>query len=209
MIGYIYKTTDLTNNKIYVGKHKSTVFQGMRYVGSGTIITHIINKCIRESINLSDRLVVEMIDFADTDVALNEKEIYWIDKLNSRDPSIGYNLRKGGDCGPGGPMMLGKKHSEETRRKMSEARKGKNNSNYGKHRVMPESEKHLHACKGCNNGMYGKHHSAKTLDQLRIQKLGSRKMSNKLIYPKFKVIKPQLISEYLSQGWFFFTGVSK
>lgn len=30
---------------------------------------------------------------------LNDKEIYWIDKLKSTDPAIGYNIAKGGEGG--------------------------------------------------------------------------------------------------------------
>ena len=44
MFGYIYKTTDLSNSKIYVGKHKATCFTS-KYYGSGLVIRRIIKYC--------------------------------------------------------------------------------------------------------------------------------------------------------------------
>ena len=44
MIGYIYKTTHLTNNKIYVGKHEAKVFEPNKYIGSGKILKLAIKK---------------------------------------------------------------------------------------------------------------------------------------------------------------------
>ena len=118
MFGYIYKTTDLSNGKIYVGKHHSSKFVGIKYVGSGLLITRIRKRCLKDGIPLEERLSVEMIDSADNLEELNQKEIYWINKLDSRNPQIGYNKRKGGDCGPGGPMFAGHRHSEETKKKL-------------------------------------------------------------------------------------------
>lgn len=43
MYGYVYKTTDLRNGKIYVGRHKSDEFDSS-YFGSGNIIKRIIEK---------------------------------------------------------------------------------------------------------------------------------------------------------------------
>ena len=43
MYGYVYKTTDLRNNKIYVGQHKSETFDS-NYYGSGVIIKPLVEK---------------------------------------------------------------------------------------------------------------------------------------------------------------------
>ena len=51
MYGYIYKTTDLRNNKIYVGQHKSEIFD-TSYYGSGKIIKKIIKKIWESNIYL-------------------------------------------------------------------------------------------------------------------------------------------------------------
>ena len=43
MYGYVYKTTDLRNGEIYVGRHKSDEFDSS-YFGSGNIIKRINKK---------------------------------------------------------------------------------------------------------------------------------------------------------------------
>ena len=43
MYGYIYKTTNLINGKIYIGKHKSEKYD-KNYYGSGKIISIAISK---------------------------------------------------------------------------------------------------------------------------------------------------------------------
>lgn len=67
--------------------------------------------------------------------------------------------RYGNDCGynctDGGEGCSGRVCTEETRKKLSKSRKGKNNPMYG---VSLSGEK---------NGMYGKHHSEETKQKLR------------------------------------------
>ena len=143
MYGYIYKTTDLTNNKIYVGQHKSSEFD-TSYYGSGVIIKKLLNKYG------SDRFICELLEECQTEDQLNEREIFWIDKLNCRDKNVGYNLASGGSFGDSGYHlgMLGKSQSDyqkqqvsianshpksqEMKNKMSLALKGNNNASHGK-----------------------------------------------------------------------------
>lgn len=70
------------------------------------------------------------------------------------------------------------KHSEETRKKMSDSRKGEKCYWYGKHRDTTTKEKLSIACKGKtsgkNNGMYGKHHSDEAKEKLRNANLGKK-----------------------------------
>lgn len=96
MFGYIYKTTDLKNGKIYIGQHKSTTFVGESYIGSGVIIQKIRQSCINQGISIKERLCTELIEECSTAEQLNEREIYWISFYNSTDPRIGYNLHIGG-----------------------------------------------------------------------------------------------------------------
>lgn len=44
MYGYIYKTTNLLNGKIYVGQHKAEKFEPDKYLGSGTIFLEALQK---------------------------------------------------------------------------------------------------------------------------------------------------------------------
>jgi len=82
---YIYKITNLVNNKIYVGQHK---VQNKRkdYLGSGTLLRKAIKKYGRENFKK------EIICHCETDKQLSEMETYWIIELKTTDPEIGYNI---------------------------------------------------------------------------------------------------------------------
>lgn len=112
MIGYIYKTTDLSNGKIYIGQHKLEHFNP-KYFGSGMIIKKIKKERCKD-------LTVEVIEWCETISELNYKEKYWIAFFNSRNRDIGYNIAEGGDGCVIGPF------TEEHKLKISISNKGKN-----------------------------------------------------------------------------------
>ena len=121
----IYKTTNLLDGKIYIGqdsKNKNS------YLGSGLYLKRAIKKYGKE--NFIKEILEDNIKSKDI---LNIREIYWIEKFNSIDPKLGYNLTKGG----GG--SLGVIRSEETKQKMSKSSKGKVKSELHKQRL---SESH-------------------------------------------------------------------
>ena len=131
--GYIYKTTNLINGKIYIGQKQSPVFLGEKYLGSGLKIKRAIDKYGKENFN------VELVYLCKDKQELNQMEIYYIDKYHSTDPNIGYNIAYGGQ---GGNLVMdtelwsklhsvenngryGKEVSQETRNKISKANRGK------------------------------------------------------------------------------------
>lgn len=91
MYGYIYKTTNSVNGKIYVGQHRGKV--NLMYLGSGPRI----RKAVEEY--GEDKFSVQVLQYADTKEQLDLLEIYYIDVLDSRNPDIGYNIHKGGTGG--------------------------------------------------------------------------------------------------------------
>lgn len=105
--GYIYKTTCLITNKIYVGKRKGDPNTSISYLGSGIVLLKAIKKYGRSNFK---KEILEIIVEGD----LNERERYWIKTLNTKGTE-GYNLTEGGD---GGPLFKGKHHSEETKNKL-------------------------------------------------------------------------------------------
>lgn len=118
MFGYIYKTTNTINNKIYIGQHKSSIFEPLNYIGSGTLLSRAINKYGIE--NFKNELICECMSQEE----LDEKEIYWISFYNSTDLSIGYNITDGGRGGAG-------PRSDETKEKIRLANTGKTLVNDG------------------------------------------------------------------------------
>lgn len=89
MYGYIYKTTNLINYKIYIGQKKSSIFLGDKYLGSGLYLNRAINKYGKE------KFKVELITEADNKEELDNLEKYYINLYNSTDIEIGYNIANG------------------------------------------------------------------------------------------------------------------
>lgn len=122
MYGYIYKGTNLINNKIYVGQHKSEKFDES-YYGSGLLWKRACNKYGLENIK------IEIIEICDDREQLNERKAYWIQKLQSQNKTIGYNI-SGSTTNPYAMSgcknpMYGKHHSEETKQKIREKAVGR------------------------------------------------------------------------------------
>lgn len=91
MIGYIYKTTNNIDGKIYVGMHRVADNKfDEKYLGSGKHLKYAINKYGEENFSC------EIIEWCETEEKLCEREIFWIRELNAMDKSIGYNMKEGG-----------------------------------------------------------------------------------------------------------------
>ena len=89
--GYIYKTTNLINNKIYIGQHKSKSFD-VKYYGSGKYLKSSMNKHGKENYH------VELIEWCSDKHCLDVRERFWISYYrNSNYPM--YNIAKGGEGG--------------------------------------------------------------------------------------------------------------
>lgn len=82
----VYKTINLITRKIYIGK---SVKENKNYFGSGKIIKKAIKKYGIKNFKK------EILEYCSSQKELNEKEIYWIKKLNSKIPN-GYNILSGG-----------------------------------------------------------------------------------------------------------------
>jgi group I intron endonuclease len=98
---------------------------------------------------------------------LDKKETYYIKELHSHVSENGYNIAWGGDV-----PMRGRKHSEETKKKISDSspdRNGENNPFYGKKHTKESlekmSENHIDV-NGEKNPMYGKNHTEETKQKM-------------------------------------------
>lgn len=132
--GYVYKIKNNTNGKIYIGLHKHNLNElDDSYWSSGKIISRAIQKEGKSNFSR------EILEWCSNREILKEREIYWIDKLNARNPTIGYNLAPGGDGGDLG---------EEVRKHQSKVQSGANHWNYGKHLSEETKKKISEAHKG-------------------------------------------------------------
>ena len=84
----IYKTTNLVNGKIYVGAHKTSINDG--YLGSGINLKDAIKEFGKDKFKRETLEVVNKNNW-------REKEINWIEKLDSTNPKMGYNIARGGN----------------------------------------------------------------------------------------------------------------
>lgn len=159
MYGYIYKTTNSLNNKIYVGQKKSNVFLGERYLGSGKKLKSYVELLGKEN------FTVELIDVADSKEELDTKEIYWISKLDAMNPEVGYNIASGGAFGDSGyhQGMLGKHQSDKQKLAASQ------NGSYVrtqewklKKSISMLGNNNGHGNAGCEGAFKGKKHSIDT-----------------------------------------------
>ena len=119
---YIYKITNKINGKIYIGKHIDKSKNGIDdYMGSGIIIKNAQKKYGIE--NFTKDILEEC-----TKEDVDQKEIFWIEKLQSTNYKIGYNVTKGGD---GGDTFTNNPKAESLRKQFSEQIKGNKNPNFG------------------------------------------------------------------------------
>ena len=119
----IYLLTNKKNNKIYVGQTwLDTVQERMGREGKLYINSPYLYSAIQKHgyENFEYTILHETKDQVEAD----EMEANFINSLNSKDHDIGYNIKDGGRGG---------KHSEESKKKISEAQKGEKSYWYGKH----------------------------------------------------------------------------
>lgn len=179
-MGYIYKITNIKNNKIYIGQTKN--FPQRRWTehkrdyGDGD--TYLYNAMKKHGVeNFKFEVIESDINIED----LNDREIYWIEKLNSFcDYGKGYNLTKGGGQNQEISEATKEKHrynaahgitghthiprelvyTESVRQRMSQSQRK---------RVYSEEElkrRKENALWNEANPFYGRHHSEETKNKL-------------------------------------------
>lgn len=143
-IGYIYKYTNIINNKSYIGKTKNINNRRVQHeknitIRKNTKFGNALRKYPIDNFNFSILCTIRTSDLIKLDNILNNLEMYFIKKYDSL--NIGYNLTLGGDG------FIGYKHSKETiikikqgkqfisehtKSKISNSMMGSNNPRFGK-----------------------------------------------------------------------------
>ncbi len=140
----IYKIENKINGLIYIGQTKADL--NARITQHVRMHKHYIQRALKKY--GLESFTVSVIDEAFTKETIDEKEKHWIRFYDCRSPK-GYNCTGGGD-GNDTPR------SEETKRRMSIVKMGKNHPMYGKHHTDESNQKRREAMMGEKNHNYGK-----------------------------------------------------
>lgn len=161
-MGVIYLRTNLLNGKQYVGQtqnmqQRENKWRCMKHHYAGKLIDNARSKYGFE--NWSLKIIVE----CDDQKGLDELEAYYINYYGTKAPN-GYNLTDGGGSG-----NLGYKHSEEAKKTISAKNKI---SMSGKHHTEETKKKLSEIKKGTIPWIKGKHHSNETKKKISDKKKG-------------------------------------
>lgn len=178
---YVYLIHNTVNNKVYVGK---TMNPKRRWFGHLSFAKHYTsNQYIHKAMRKygSGSFTFSVIQKLSSEFEYNEAEKYWIRYFNSNNPLYGYNLTCGGDG------SLGRKQTDYTRKKISDAKlntmTGALNPFYGQKHTL-DTKKLISAkntglkrtddfkkersiiTSGEHNPFYGKKHSTESLSKM-------------------------------------------
>ena len=182
--GVIYKITNKLNGRNYVGQTtKSIEERFMQHANNRK--SHIGRAMIKYGV---ENFSIEVLEECETEERLNEREIFWIAKINCKHPN-GYNLTDGGDGN------RGFKYTKKILAQMAESRKGAKNPFFGKHHTEESrakigaknrGKKHTEETRakksasklGEKNHFYGKHHKKETCVKLSVINRGDSPYKN-------------------------------
>ena len=178
-MGYVYMITNTVNQKSYIGisihePEKRRIKDHLSGHGN-----RIIGRAVKKY--GKDIFTYEVLEANVFDEFLPDLEIAYIAKINTVAPH-GYNLTSGGekskDVSPETRRKMSeakkgrkrKPYSSETRRKISESKKGENNPNFGKSPSVETRRK----ISGENNIFFGQTHSIETRRKISESKKGRK-----------------------------------
>lgn len=193
----IYKITS-PSGKIYIGQSKHCLYRWKYHYSKLHCKRqrHLYNSLFKYGF---DKHVFEILEKCNLQ-ELNNKEIYWIQYYNSTDKTIGLNIREGGNGkifsketrelmrqnALGNTNMLGKTHSNETKKLIRKAKLGTKDSKETKKRKS-EAKK-------------GFKHSLETKEKLSKANKFTRKIKNMKTNIIHESITQAAIDENISQS---------
>ena len=207
---YIYKITFLKGRmkgKYYIGKrigHKSDMIND-GYFGSGNMC---IRYCKKYPPVIGETIAKEILEVCDSKEELAECEKKWIGDLWETDENC-VNLKRGGEGGCGVSYWKGKQLSKGHKLKISKSEKGKKLSDETRKKIGIASTGRKNIVsditrKKMSESKIGRKHTEETKQKMRESHKGNKaslhyKWVNNNI--EHKCIKPELLEQYLSEGW--------
>lgn len=177
---FIYKILNTVNNKIYIGQSISPHKRLKAHYADAIHPTK--KKFLLQKAMVKygfDVFSLEIIEECNNSTNADDREIYWIDKYDSRNTKNGYNIAAGGYGG------RGLKHSIEWKEMMSKIQIGR--------KLSIESKKKIsEANNGENNGMYEKSHTSLTREKMSSSQNKSRSIRGPLSEDHRKKIKESI-----------------
>ena len=152
-MGIIYKTTNVINGKIYIGKSK---LNDSSYLGSGMILKQAIEKYGHQS------FTKEILEECPNS-RMDDREKYWIDKYESQNRNIGYNIADGGT---GGDTTTNHPNKDLIVAKRSQSLREWHQSLTDEEKIT-RGRKIGASKKGKSNGREGLNHSPETIEKIR------------------------------------------
>lgn len=209
----VYKTTNLVNGKIYIGKHETNNLDD-GYLGSGKLLKRAIEKYGEE--NFKREILFECSSVEE----MNAKEAELVNEDFLKRDDV-YNLKEGGEGGfdfiiknnlntnsqnnsIGGKAFAKRlKEDEEFRKQVSVRWASIVKRTKNEH---PEKFKQ----NGKHNGFFGKHHSKKSIEEIRAKarlRIGCKNGSFGTVWiyneslERNKKVKKDKVDFFLNLGW--------
>ena len=164
---YIYKFTNKTNGKAYIGKTIDVERRKIEHLSRSKTIAnnHFYNAIKKYGF---DNFDLEILSEHESEDSAYEAESQHIAQYKSNDKALGYNSTTGGEGLKG--------ITDETRKKMSDngkLRVGDKNSFFGKHHSIYSKKKISQANVG-NTSWLGKHHTDESKNKMSEANAGKR-----------------------------------
>lgn len=193
----IYKTTNLINQKFYIGKHQTKNLND-NYLGSGNLLLKAIKKYGRK--NFTKEILFQCSSLEELNN--KEKEIVNEDIIND---VLSYNIKIGGEGG------WDHWHRREEEAKLSRQKGGRNSGVLERNLALSKEEKYRRYSIGLKNYDHSKTEytywsKPENREKQRIRMLTQNKMRGKIwIYNselnETKLIEKDELKEYESIGW--------
>lgn len=196
---FVYKTTNLVNNKFYIGKHQTRNNQD-GYLGSGKLLKRAISRYGRENFSF------EILEFFEDEESLNKREAEIVTEEFCRDPQ-NYNLCVGGRGGFSyinrNGLNCNSKNSPEIRKKCADKIRGiprpwvrENNLKLHQQGLLPKVKANGSGNSAEARAKKSASHKARFLAGAVNSQTGTCWITNGTINKKIKVV------DLIPEGWY-------